>query len=83
LRTRTELVDEVEQVFTVRTELSGPDGEDVFAEQHRLKMLPKREIELLARLSPFESWSVTSNFGDAPLEDGDAVQVWTLEKGEA
>lgn len=81
-RTLTELVDEVEQVFEVTSELFDPSGETVFAERHRLKMLPKREVELLARLSPFEDWTVTSNFGDAPLEDGDAVQVWTLEKGE-
>ena len=77
--TLTELVDEVDQVFEVTTELSDSAGETVFAERHRLKMLPKREIELLARLSPFEDWTVTSNFGDAPLADGDAVQVWTLE----
>jgi len=83
LRTRTDLVHEVEQVFTVRNELSDPAGETVFAEQHRLKMLPRREVELLARLSPFESWTVTSNFSEAPLEDGDAVQVWTLEKETA
>jgi SAM-dependent methyltransferase len=80
LRTLTELVDEVEQVFEVTTELSDPAGESVFTERHRLKMLPKRELALLARLSPFSEWTVTSNFGDAPLADGDAVQVWTLEK---
>lgn len=81
-RTLTELVDEVEQVFEVTSELSDPAGEQVFSERHRLKMLPKREVELLARLSPFGDWTVTSNFGDAPLEGGDAVQVWTLEKAE-
>jgi SAM-dependent methyltransferase len=79
-RTLTELVDEVEQVIRVTVELTAPDGETLFAERHRLKLLPKREVELLARLSPFESWTVTSNFGDAVLEDGDAVQVWTLKK---
>jgi SAM-dependent methyltransferase len=82
LHTLTELVDEVEQVISVRHELADPGGETVFAEQHRLKLLPRREVELLARLSPFEEWTVTSNFGDAPLEDGDAVQVWTLEKAD-
>jgi len=81
-RTLTELVDEVDQVIAVRTELVDPDGKRVFAERHRLKLLPRRELELLARLSPFEDWTVTRNFSDEPLEDGDAVQVWTLEKAD-
>ncbi|MEF8851035.1 MAG: class I SAM-dependent methyltransferase [Haloarculaceae archaeon] len=80
LRTLTELVDEVEQVIRVTTELFDPDGGTVFTERHRLKLLPKREVELLVRLSPFGDWTATSNFGDAPLADGDTVQVWTLEK---
>ncbi|WP_256390684.1 class I SAM-dependent DNA methyltransferase [Natronoarchaeum rubrum] len=83
-RTRTRITDEVEQQFTVENELYDPDGSRVVAESHRLKMLPKREVELLARRSPFEEWTVRGGFetieADATIEDGDSVQVWTLRK---
>jgi len=83
-RTRTRIIDEVEQEFTVENELYDSDGQRVLAESHRLKMLPKREVELLARCSPFEEWTVRGGFetseADAAIEDGDAVQVWTLRK---
>ncbi len=78
-RTRTDFLDEVEQVVGVRNELHG-DGEEVFAETLRIKLLPKRELELLARRSPFESWDVAGGFDGQPIEDGDEVQVWTLRK---
>ncbi|MEF8777039.1 MAG: class I SAM-dependent methyltransferase [Haloarculaceae archaeon] len=80
LRTLTRVVDEVEQILSVRNQLVDPEGELVFDERHRMKMLPKREVELLARQSPFESWTVTRNFSEEPLTDGDTVQVWTFEK---
>ncbi|GAA0680466.1 class I SAM-dependent DNA methyltransferase [Natronoarchaeum mannanilyticum] len=82
-RTRTRIADEVEQEFTVENELYDSDEKRVVTESHRLKMLPKREVELLARASPFEEWSVQGGFeSDAAIEDGDPVQVWTLRKGE-
>jgi len=64
-RTRTRIVEEVDQQFTVENELYDPDERRVLAESHRLKMLPKREVELLARCSPFEELSVAGGF-DAP-----------------
>ncbi len=79
VRTRTRLVDEVELLFGAETELYAPDGERVFAERDRLAMLPKRHVELLARLSPFADWRVTGDFADEPLTDGDSIQVWELE----
>ncbi|NHN47492.1 class I SAM-dependent methyltransferase [Halostella sp. JP-L12] len=88
-RTRTRVVDEVEQEILVENELYAPerDGEDggerVFAESHRLKLLPKREVELLVRASPFETWEVAGGFDGAPLSDGDTTQVWTLRKADA
>lgn len=78
-RTRTDVADEVEQVIAVRNELHRGD-EEVFTETLEIKLLPKREVELLAHLSPFESWNVAGGFEDEPIEDGDTVQVWTLEK---
>ncbi|SNZ02894.1 Methyltransferase domain-containing protein [Natronoarchaeum philippinense] len=90
-RKRTRIVDEIEQRFEVETELYDPDGERVFSSTDHLKMLPKREIELLARRSPFDEWSVAGGFdgaagelasGDDTIEDGDTIQVWTLRKAD-
>lgn len=80
VRNRARIVDEVEQEFAVEVEGYDPEGKQAFAVEHRLKMLPKREVELLARLSPFEEWRVTGDFSGEPIEDGDSVQVWTLVK---
>ena len=90
-RTRTRVVDEVEQEILVENEQYDPDGDRVFAEQHRLKLLPKRELELLARLSPFESRGVAGGFerptpapgGRESIADGDGIQLWTLRKDPA
>lgn len=85
-RTRTRVVDEVEQEILVENELYAADddgedgGERVFVECHRLKLLPEREVELLVRASPFEEWEVAGGFDGSPLEHGDRVQVWTLRK---
>ncbi|EMA40548.1 class I SAM-dependent DNA methyltransferase [Halobiforma nitratireducens] len=82
LRSRTLIADEVEQLFTVETELYDADGSLVFTEEEHLAMLPKRQLELLARLSPFESFSATGDFTDEPLSDGHSIQVWSLRKGD-
>ena len=80
-RTRTRIVDEVSQAFRVEDELYDADGERVFAESRRLKLLPKREVELLVRRSPFDEWTVAGGFDGSSLEHGDDVQVWTLRTG--
>jgi SAM-dependent methyltransferase len=79
-RTRSQIIDEVEQQFVVENELWEPDGARVFTEDHRLKILPKREMELLAHLSPFADWRATGDFDRSPIADGDSIQVWTLSK---
>lgn len=78
-RSQTRLADDVEQQFVVENELIDAAGDQVFKSEHRLKMLPKREIELLARLSPFSEWQVTGDFDDMPISSGDSIQVWTFE----
>jgi len=78
-RTRTDIADEVEQIIAVQNELRQGD-ETVFTETLEIKLLPRRELELLARLSPFDSWDVAGGFDGEPIEDGDSVQVWTMEK---
>jgi len=80
VRTRSRLVDEVEQYFAVEIEVYAPDGEQVVGDEFRLKLLPKREIELLARLSPFAEWEVAGGFERDAIADGDGTQVWTLRK---
>ena len=87
-RTRTRVVDEVEQEILVENELyaldggDGDTGEQVFAERHRLKLLPKREVEPLVRASPFGEWDAAGGFDGSPLADSDNVQVWSLRKAE-
>jgi SAM-dependent methyltransferase len=82
VRSRTQLVDEVEQQFVVETELYHGSGSLVFAEEDLLTMLPKRQIELLARHSPFESQSATGDFTGEPLSDGHSIQVWSFHKAD-
>lgn len=79
-RSRTRIVDEVNQEFTFEVRASELGGEEVFAVEHHLTMLPRHEVELLARLSPFEKWSVTGDFSEEPLADGHSTQAWTLWK---
>jgi SAM-dependent methyltransferase len=79
-RNRTRIVDEVHQEFAVEMEANEPGGGQAFAIEHRLTMLPRHEVELLARLSPFGDWRVTGDFSGEPLEDGHATQAWTLSK---
>ena len=75
---RTTLADEVEQQFTVENKLVSPDNDVIWTSEHQLKMLPRREVELLTRLSPFSEWRVTGNFEDRMIRDDDSVQVWEL-----
>ena len=80
LRTRTRVVDHVEQLFAVETELRTPAGEVVHGEERELAMLPKRLVRLLADESPFASASVAGGFDGAPIDADDHTQVWTLER---
>lgn len=80
VRTRSRLVDPVEQQFAVETEVYDPEGEEVFTEERTLKMLPKREVELLVRRSPFPEWEVTGDFTGEPIESEHSIQVWTLRR---
>jgi len=79
LRSRSRIVDEPRQILAVESRVLGPEGEVRYETRQRLSMLPYQQVELLARDSPFESWSVAGGFDGSDLEDGDTVQVWTLE----
>lgn len=80
LRTLTELTDPVEWIVREQRELYDPNGEQVFDVSYTLTWLPKREFELLARLSPFGEWTVYGGFKFDPLESVDQEQVWILER---
>ncbi|PSP58365.1 class I SAM-dependent methyltransferase [Halobacteriales archaeon QH_7_66_36] len=78
--TCSRIVDEVAQNYVSEKEAVTQDGDQLFAFQGQATLLPYRELELLARLSPFESWEVTGNYTDERLTDDHSAQVWTLEK---
>jgi SAM-dependent methyltransferase len=78
--TRTTLVDAVNQEYTTEQRAVWPDGTELFSFEGRATLLPAREIELLARWSPFDSWTATGDHTDEPLADGHSAQLWTLQK---
>lgn len=80
-RSRSRFVDEVAQLVAVELEAVAPDGDVVAATSHEIKLLPKREVELLVRSSPFDDWAVTGDFTGEPLADGHSIQVWELRRG--
>lgn len=79
-RSRATIADQVEQHYRTEPELLDAEGEVVAREESVLSHLPSQQIELLARQSPFEQWSVRGRFDGEPLTDGDGIQVWKLAK---
>lgn len=79
IRDRTDIVDDVAQIAEGQQEIVAPDGEVIAVESYPLKLTPKREFELLLRLSPFETWSVYGGFDLDPLESATQEMVWILE----
>ncbi len=76
--TCSRIVDEVTQEYVSEKKAITQDGEELFSFQGRATLLPYRELELLARSSPFESWEVTGDYTDEPLTNEHSAQVWTL-----
>ena len=79
-RSRATIDDQVNQTYRTEQELLDSDGEVVARDEFVLSHLPAQQVELLARQSPFNQWSVRGGFDGDPLEDGDSVQVWELMK---
>jgi len=79
-RTRTTIANQVEQTYRAEHEILNDDGELVTREEFVVSHLPPQQVELLARQSSFEQWSVSCGFDDEPLTDGDSIQVWELMK---
>lgn len=78
--TRTRIVDEVTQEYVSEKQAITQRGEQLFSFEGHATLLPYRELELIARLSPFDSWEVTGDYTDESLTDGHSAQVWTLER---
>jgi SAM-dependent methyltransferase len=79
-RSRADIADQVTQTYRTEQELLDADGEVVARDEFVLSHLPAQQVELLARQSPFEQWSVRGGFDGEPLTDEDGVQVWELRK---
>lgn len=77
-RTRAQVVDQVRQVVEVDEAVEGPAIEA--AGGHRMTLLPRDQVEGLARLSPFEEWTVTGDFTGELLTDDHRTQVWSLRR---
>lgn len=81
--TRTRLTDAVTQTYTAEKKAIAPDGTRLFASEGEATLLPARELDLLARLSSFESWTATGDYTDERLRDDHSAQVWSLERTSA
>lgn len=79
-RTRATIADEVKQTYRTEYQIRDDNGNVVAHEEFMLSHLPVEQIELLARLSPFDTWSVAGGFDTDRVTDGDQMQVWTLRK---
>ena len=79
-RSRATIEDEVGQIYRTEQELLDADDEVVAHDEFVLSHLPPQQVELLARQSPFEQWSVRGGFEGEALTAGDGIQVWELVK---
>lgn len=79
-RSRATVADQAKHTYRTEQEVLDPDGEVVARDEFVLSHLPPQQVELLARQSPFEKWSVQGGFDGGPLTDGDGIQVWELTK---
>jgi len=81
LETRQEIVDEVALRTRGEWRLLDDDGAVVADSAYTLNLLTRDEFELLARLSPFDEWSVQGGFDGEPLDGWGREMVWTLRRG--
>ncbi|WP_231186182.1 class I SAM-dependent methyltransferase [Haladaptatus sp. DYF46] len=79
-RSRATIEDQVKQTYRAEQELVDSDGDVLTRDEFVLSHLPPQQVELLARHSPFDRWSVSGGFDGESLTDGDGVQVWELVK---
>lgn len=80
VRSKQEIIDEVDQVMLEHQQYYDADGELVDSAEFRLKLITKREFELLFRASPFDEWTVQGGFDGDDLETWDQEMVWTATR---
>lgn len=80
LESITEFSDELGQVARLRSRLKNSDGEVVAESDTGLKLVSKREFELLLRCSPFDEWAVYGGFDLDPLQSTQQEMVWVVER---
>ncbi|MDJ1432058.1 class I SAM-dependent methyltransferase [Halostagnicola sp. A-GB9-2] len=79
-RTKTEVVNEVEQLAHIRTVVLDQSGDKRFRTNTPLNLVSRREFELLFRLSSYSSWQGFGGFDWDPIEDANQEMVWIAEK---
>lgn len=79
VRNRPRLRDGLEQIMEETREIVDPAGAVLAESNFRLKLISRREFDLLLRLSPFESWSVYGDFTLDELESTSQELVWIVE----
>lgn len=79
-RSRATIANEAKQTYRTEQELLNAEDEVIARDEFVLSHLPPQQVELLARHSPFEQWTVWGGFDRDPLTDGDRVHVWELVK---
>lgn len=80
LRTYTEVVDELEWITREQRQLYDPDGELLFEDTFEMKLVTRREFELLLDEAGFSAWSVYGGFDREPLESVEQELVWIVER---
>ena len=75
----TELEDDLEWIARERRTVER-DGEILAESTFRLKLLTKREFELLCETTGWSTWTVYGGFDREPLVDASQELVWVLEK---
>ena len=80
MRSYSELVDDVNWIVREQRELRDADGNLLFEQTFDLKLVTKREFELLLRVAGFSAWSVFGGFDREQLESADQELVWIVER---
>ncbi|MFW6376634.1 MAG: class I SAM-dependent methyltransferase [archaeon] len=80
VRSKQEIIDEVDQMMWEHQQYYDGDGELIDSAEFRLKLITKREFELLFRASPFSEWTVRGGFDGEDLESWDQEMVWTATR---
>ncbi len=79
IRNYADIRDDIAQIVENTQQILGPDGEVLTESTFPLKLLPKREFELLLEASPFTEYEVYGGFDLDELESADQEMVWIIE----